>query len=56
MSIYSFEGIGIVMPVMNSSESPETFKTTLTAAIATLTVIYILFGSLGYLAWGQSEI
>ena len=56
MSIYCFEGIGIVMPVMHSSESPETFKSTLISAIATLTVIYIVFGGLGYLAWGQSEI
>lgn len=56
MSIYCFEGIGIVMPVMHSSESPESFKASLICAIATLTIIYIFFGSLGYLTWGQSPI
>ena len=45
MSIYCFEGIGIVMPVMHSSESPESFKASLICAIATLTIIYIFFGN-----------
>ena len=56
MSIYCFEGIGIVMPVMHSSQDPATFKAILFQAITTLTVIYILFGGLGYLAWGSSWI
>lgn len=56
MSIYCFEGIGIVMPIMQSSENPEQFKQSLHWAIATLTAIYILFGGLGYLTWGGSPI
>lgn len=56
MSVYCFEGIGIVMPVMHSSEDPQTFKSMLYAAIATLTTIYVLFGALGYMAWGNTYI
>ena len=55
-AVYCFEGIGIVMPVMQQSASPETFKSTLIAAIATLTGIYIFFGAIGYLTWGSSPI
>ena len=56
MAIYCFEGIGIVMPIMQASESPESFKSTLYAAITTLTLIYIFFGGVGYLAFGSAEI
>lgn len=52
-SVYCFEGIGIVMPVMQSSAEPAQFKSALIAAITTLTVVYIAFGEIGYLTWGS---
>jgi len=55
-SVYCFEGVGIVMPIMQSCEDPHTFKTSLNWAIFILTVIYIIFGSIGYLTWGQGRI
>ena len=56
MAIFSYEGIGIVMPIMHQSESPATFKREFIKAMVTLTVIYVIFGALGYIAWGSGEI
>jgi len=56
MCILCFEGIGVVMPIMQTSEDPAQFKQSLNWAIGILAVVYILFGSIGYLAWGQGNI
>ena len=53
-AIYSFEGIGIVMPVMHACEKPEQFYTIFVCAIATLTVIMIAFSELCYFTWGSN--
>lgn len=53
MSVYCYEGIGIVMPVMATCEDPSSFKRVLVMAIVTLTIIYIAFGEIGYLTWGS---
>mmetsp|Transcript_41732 Transcript_41732/g.54960 ORF Transcript_41732/g.54960 Transcript_41732/m.54960 type:complete len:186 (+) Transcript_41732:1065-1622(+) len=51
-TIYSYEGIGIVMPIMATTEKPERFKAMLTYALITLTSIYICFALICYFAWG----
>ena len=43
--IYSFEGIGVVMPIMQSCAEPEKFLSMFYAAMATLTTIYIVYGT-----------
>ena len=53
-SIYSYEGIGIVMPIMATTEKPERFKEMLTYAILTLIVIFVGFSELCYMTWGSS--
>ena len=53
-SIYCYEGIGIVMPVLASSEKPERFKEMLTYAILTLIVIFTCFSELCYMTWGSN--
>ena len=53
MTVYCYEGIGMLMPIMHASESPEKLERTLIAAIITLTVCYIGFSELCYLAWGE---
>jgi solute carrier family 36 (proton-coupled amino acid transporter) len=53
-SIFSFEGISIVMPIMKSTEKPEKFGNILIAAIATLVSIFVIFGLLGSLAYGSA--
>lgn len=52
-AIYSYEGIGVVMPIMQSAENPERFLQLLTLAIGTLTSLYVIFGSVCYSAYGS---
>jgi proton-coupled amino acid transporter len=52
-SIYSFEGIGIVMPIMQTTAVPERFGTILIAAISTLIGLYLIFSMTTYLTFGD---
>lgn len=54
ITIYCYEGIGIVMPVMAASEQPERFKEMLTYAVLTLIVVYSIFSEVSYMAWGDT--
>lgn len=51
-AIYTFEGIGTLMPCMQACECPEKFEEIVIYAIATITVILISYGTLNYLALG----
>jgi len=51
--IYAYEGIGVVLPIMSQAEEPESFQRILVSAILSLTVIYMTFGNLCYLAYGD---
>ena len=42
------------MPVMVKAKEPESFNNCLIAAIATLCLIYIFFGELTALTWGDT--
>lgn len=53
-AIYSFEGIGVVMPIMQTCKRPEKFTGILVAAIATLCLVYIVYGNLCYLTLGSN--
>ena len=53
-SCYTFEGIGVVMPVMHVCNCPEKFPMLLLYAICTLSLIYCLFGNLVYLTLGSN--
>ena len=53
-AIYSYEGIGIVMPVLAKAREPELFNRCLIAAIATLCCIFIIFGELTSFTFGQN--
>lgn len=52
--IYSYEGIGIVMPVLSKAKDPELFTRCLVGAIATLAAIFIFFGELTAFTFGAS--
>ena len=54
-AVYVFEGIGILMPVMQASDCPEKFDGILIAAVSTLSVAYCIFGTLAYLAYGNMK-
>ena len=53
-SFYSFEGIGVVMPVMEQTKNPENFSKILTAALITLAVIFTFFATLCYYYFGDN--
>ena len=53
-SCFVYEGIGIVMPIMNNCECPEKFDKILLYAILTLTVVYCFFGELCCLVLGSN--
>ena len=52
-AIYSYEGIGIVMPVLAKAQDPSSFIKILFYAIATLSVLFIFFGEITVLTFGS---
>ena len=54
MAVYSFEGIGVVMPIMHACECPEKFTSILTSAMITLVIAIVVFSELCYLTWGNA--
>ena len=53
-SIYCYEGIGVVMPIMATCDCPERFPTLLAYAVSLLTLIYICFGEFCYYTFGSN--
>ena len=54
-SFYTFEGVGILMPVMQACDCPEKFESIFKRAILTLTGFYISFALICNLAWGRMQ-
>ncbi|KAI9282186.1 transmembrane amino acid transporter protein-domain-containing protein [Sporodiniella umbellata] len=50
---FSFEGIGLLIPIVESMRRPEKFPFVLTVGMMIVTGIYILIGTLSYLAYGD---
>ena len=54
ITIYCYEGIGIIMPVMATCEKPEKFKEILIYVFITLVILYVSFAEVCYFAWGSN--
>lgn len=54
-SIYTFEGIGVLMPCMQACDSPEKFEHILVASVVTVTIGFSVYGSISYLAYGEMK-
>lgn len=52
-SCYTFEGIGVVMPIMHACNVPNKFPKILLYAMVTLICVYSLFGNLVYYTLGS---
>jgi len=52
-SVYTFEGIGVVMPIMQTCSTPESFSKILAFGIGTLVVVYCIFSEICYYALGD---
>ncbi|SAM05804.1 hypothetical protein [Absidia glauca] len=50
---FSFEGIGLLIPIVEAMENPKKFPLVTTVGLIIVTLIYILIGTLSYLAYGD---
>ncbi|KAG6837384.1 hypothetical protein H0H93_010543 [Arthromyces matolae] len=52
-AVFSFEGIGLLIPITDSMREPHKFPAVLTAVMAFVTVLFGGAGALGYLTFGS---
>ena len=48
VSLFFFEGIGVLMPIMKQTRNREAIKKVTISAIITLMFVFIIFGSVLY--------
>ncbi|KAF4651887.1 U2 snRNP-associated SURP domain-containing protein, partial [Perkinsus olseni] len=53
ISVYCYEGVGMVMPVKNSMQNPSSFNRIWSSSVILVTTIYCAFGALGLLAFSD---
>ncbi|CCH61861.1 hypothetical protein TBLA_0F03230 [Henningerozyma blattae CBS 6284] len=53
IAIFSFEGVGLIIPVEDSMRNPEKFPLVLSLVLLVCTAIFMLIGTLGYLTFGK---
>ena len=53
LSFYMFEGIGSMLPIMESSDCKDDFSYLLAAALSTLCGVHIIFSELSYYTYGD---
>jgi len=53
VAIYSFEGVGLVLPIHNNMKKRSSFRVVVIIAFISYLILMMLFGLLGYLAFGE---
>eukprot|EP00250_Pteridium_aquilinum_P011730 c20268_g1_i2 orf=511-1884(+) len=56
VAIYAFEGVCLVLPLESSMREKKKFGRVLGLAMACITLLYVMFGLLGYLAFGDDTL
>ncbi|XP_077965626.1 proton-coupled amino acid transporter 1-like isoform X2 [Styela clava] len=51
--IYAFEGIGVILPLENAMRTPEYFPKIIYIGMTMISILYIVFGFIGYLKFGS---
>ncbi|KAI9013829.1 transmembrane amino acid transporter protein-domain-containing protein [Phycomyces nitens] len=52
-AVFAFEGVGMIVPVVEGMKRPERFPFVLNVAMAIITAFFVLTGTIGYLAFGD---
>jgi proton-coupled amino acid transporter len=52
-SVYAYEGIGVILPIMDITEKPEQYPKILMAVLVTVMVSYVGFGWFCYFIYGN---
>ncbi|KAF9372478.1 neutral amino acid transporter [Podila verticillata] len=53
-AVFSYEGIGMVIPICSSMANPKQFPRALTIVLSTVCALLVSFGCLGYAAYGDT--
>ncbi|KAL9061717.1 MAG: hypothetical protein Q9206_000396 [Seirophora lacunosa] len=53
-AIFTFEGVGLIIPIQESMRQPSKFPPVLAAVMIIITVIFVSMGALSYAAFGSS--
>lgn len=53
-ALYTFEGVGLVLPIRNAMAQPERFGRCFRPTFCGVVTIFVFFGLLGYLAYGNA--
>lgn len=53
-AIFTFEGVGLILPIQESMRQPSKFPPVLAAVMVIITVVFISMGALSYAAFGSS--
>ncbi|KAI7868282.1 transmembrane amino acid transporter protein-domain-containing protein [Spinellus fusiger] len=52
-AVFSYEGIGMVVPIVEGMKEPKKFPIVLNVGILIATVIFVTIGTIGYIAFGE---
>lgn len=53
-SVYSYEGIGVILPVMDVTADKKKYRTVLFIVITTVFLVYLSFGEFCYIIYGNA--
>ncbi|ANZ74817.1 BA75_00312T0 [Komagataella pastoris] len=53
VAVFTYEGIGLLIPINESMAKPEKFNKSLVGVMAVITVVFISIGSIAYMSFGS---